>query len=71
LQDPSDKDQYPDLRSYFYLNDGYFTLTEGNKGYFVFDVNIRSFPEPKAYYRPIPIRQTVLNPNLQQPYGWD
>jgi len=71
LQDPSDKDQYPDLRSYFYLNDGYFTLTEGNKGYFVFDDNIRSFPEPKAYYRPIPIRQTVLNPNLQQPYGWD
>jgi hypothetical protein len=71
LQDPSEKDQYPDLRSYYYLSDGNFTLTEGVKGYFVSDDNLRSFPEPKAYYRPIPLRQTVLNPNLKQPYGWD
>jgi hypothetical protein len=30
----------------------------------------RRFDEPKDYYRPIPLQQTVLNPNLTQPYGW-
>ncbi|MDR0758171.1 MAG: RagB/SusD family nutrient uptake outer membrane protein, partial [Tannerella sp.] len=30
----------------------------------------RHFDEPKDYYRPIPLLQTVLNPNLTQPYGW-
>jgi hypothetical protein len=31
----------------------------------------RSFVEPKYYYTPIPKAQTVLNPNLKQPYDWD
>jgi hypothetical protein len=30
----------------------------------------RHFDEPKDYYRPIPLQQTILNPNLTQPYGW-
>ena len=31
----------------------------------------RRFQEPRDYYRPIPRQQTVLNPNLKQPYGWE
>jgi hypothetical protein len=30
----------------------------------------KEFKEPQYYYRPIPIGQTVLNPNLVQPFGW-
>jgi hypothetical protein len=30
----------------------------------------RHFDEPRDYYRPIPLQQTVLNPKLVQPYGW-
>jgi hypothetical protein len=30
----------------------------------------RQFVEPKYYYRPIPIGQVVLNPQLKQPFGW-
>lgn len=34
------------------------------------DDDARRFDEPKDYYRPIPIGQIVLNPQLKQPYGW-
>jgi hypothetical protein len=30
----------------------------------------KEFKEPQYYYRPIPIGETVLNPNLKQPFGW-
>ncbi|MDR1102762.1 MAG: RagB/SusD family nutrient uptake outer membrane protein [Tannerella sp.] len=30
----------------------------------------KEFKEPQYYYRPIPIGETVLNPNLTQPFGW-
>lgn len=33
-----------------------------NKGIFI---------EPKYYYRPIPETLVLLNPNLEQIYGWD
>jgi hypothetical protein len=32
--------------------------------------NDRKFIEPKYYYRPIPVGQVVLNPQLKQPFGW-
>jgi hypothetical protein len=31
----------------------------------------RQFVTPKYYYRPIPIGQVVLNPQLKQPFGWE
>jgi hypothetical protein len=31
----------------------------------------RSFVEPTYYYTPIPTAQIVLNPELEQPYGWE
>jgi hypothetical protein len=48
-----------------------FYLENGTSGYIrnVDDQN-RRFDEPKDYYRPIPINQIVLNPQLKQPYGW-
>ena len=31
----------------------------------------RNFVEPKYYYRPVPIQQITLNPNLEQIFGWE
>ena len=31
----------------------------------------RVFAEPRDYYRPIPFSETLLNPNLVQPFGWN
>jgi hypothetical protein len=47
------------------------TLGNGTSG-FVHnaDDQNRHFDEPKDYYRLIPLQQTVLNPKLDQPYGW-
>lgn len=40
-------------------------------GTLVTEITPRSFVEPKYYYRPVPYTQTVLNPNLQQIFGWE
>jgi hypothetical protein len=48
-----------------------FYLENGTSGYIRNkDDADRHFEEPKYYYTPIPRAQTVLNPNLKQPYGW-
>lgn len=57
-----------------YLDDNVIYLSEGTKGHIKF-VRDRNQPRkweagPKYYYRPIPIQQIVLNPNLKQPLGW-
>lgn len=31
----------------------------------------RVFTEPRDYYRPVPMRETLLNPNLTQIFGWN
>lgn len=47
-------------------------LSDGeNGGNMVTETKERSFIEPKYYYRPIPIQQTTLNPNLTQIFGWE
>jgi hypothetical protein len=48
-----------------------FYLENGTSGYIrnIGDKD-RHFDEPKDYYRPIPLGQIVLNPNLKQPPGW-
>ncbi|GGF40179.1 RagB/SusD family nutrient uptake outer membrane protein [Echinicola rosea] len=40
-------------------------------GNMITDTRVRNFEEPKYYYRPIPIQQVTLNPNLEQIFGWE
>jgi hypothetical protein len=48
-----------------------FYLEDGDHGFIrSLDDDTRNFDEPKDYYRPIPLNETVLNPNLKQPPGW-
>ena len=42
-----------------------------NGGNMVTETKARNFVEPKYYYRPVPMQQVVLNPNLVQIYGWE
>jgi hypothetical protein len=65
--------------SYYYLKtkdgaDEGFYLSEGDKGFVSFIAyrkNPRTFIAPKYYYLPIPKQQLLLNPQLQQPFGWE
>lgn len=50
-----------------------FYLTNGTSGFVAFTRDRdqpRTFIEPKYYYRPIPISETVVNPALKQVFGW-
>jgi hypothetical protein len=40
-------------------------------GTMVTEVTPREFIEPKYYYRPVPVQQVALNPNLEQIFGWE
>lgn len=40
-------------------------------GTMVTEITPRNFIEPKYYYRPVPIQQVTLNPNLEQIFGWE
>jgi hypothetical protein len=54
-------------------NDNEIYLENGTSGHIMMTADRllgRVFEEPKFYYRPIPQRQIVLNPNLKQPFGW-
>lgn len=71
-------DQKKSLSIYYLKNSGGtdegFYLTEGTKGHVGFTAyqkNPRKFESPRHYYIPIPKEQTILNPQLKQPYGWD
>ncbi|MCF3108835.1 RagB/SusD family nutrient uptake outer membrane protein [Niabella sp. CC-SYL272] len=57
----------------YYIADGEFYLSNTTSGRIVFakdKVQPRNFVDPKYYYFPIPVEQTVLNKNLTQPSGW-
>lgn len=57
----------------YYVSDGAFYLTEGDKGFIAMSGDIaqpKTFPEPKYYYSPVPQSATVVNPSLTQPPGW-
>jgi hypothetical protein len=46
-------------------------LKNGNNGGNIVTENtVRTFQEPKYYYRPIPQQQIILNPNLKQNFDW-
>ncbi len=57
----------------YYLSDGNFILSGGTSGRVMFTKDVvqpRNFIDPKYYYFPIPLEQTVLNDKLTQPEGW-
>lgn len=39
-------------------------------GPIITEATIRTFTDPKYYYRPVPATQVLLNPNLKQIFGW-
>lgn len=58
----------------YYLSDGSFYLSNTSSGSIMFGRDKqqpRSFIEPKYYYFPIPLEQTILNDKLTQPAGWE
>ena len=59
--------------SFYYLNSGVFSLTNGTSGHIVInaDAAARRFNDPQFYYFPIPRQQIILNSNLQQTLFWD
>ena len=49
-------------------------LEYGKAGHIMFKLeqgDMGTFMEPKHYYRPIPTGEILLNPNLEQLFGWD
>ncbi|MCD7935559.1 MAG: RagB/SusD family nutrient uptake outer membrane protein [Tannerellaceae bacterium] len=58
--------------SKYYLEDGFY-LTNGTSGHIAFTSqrdNNRQWVNPTYYYLPVDRKQTVLNPQLKQPFGW-
>lgn len=51
-------------------SDASFYLSNGTSGTSVTDPERGTFMEPKYYYRPVPAPQVLLNPNLEQVFGW-
>jgi starch-binding outer membrane protein, SusD/RagB family len=51
-------------------SDASFYLSNGTSGTSVTDPERGIFTEPKYYYRPVPRPQILLNPNLEQIFGW-
>lgn len=45
-------------------------LSEGTAGHVVTVPERGTFMDPKYYYRPVPETHVVVNPNLQQIFGW-
>jgi hypothetical protein len=45
-------------------------LNNGTSGTSVTDPERGTFAEPKFYYRPVPQTQVLLNPGLDQIFGW-
>jgi hypothetical protein len=51
-----------------------FFLENGKSGHIMLKLeqgDMGTFLEPKHYYRPIPTSEILLNPNLEQLFGWD
>lgn len=51
-------------------SDASIYLTSGSSGTLVTDEDRGIFMNPKYYYRPVPQSQVILNPNLDQIFGW-
>lgn len=66
---PPAVDQEPGM---VYLSLENIALTDGFKGNIISkEADNKSFVEPKYYYRPVPRQQVILNPELEQVFGWE
>ncbi|MDR2042619.1 MAG: RagB/SusD family nutrient uptake outer membrane protein [Tannerella sp.] len=66
-------EQQATLLKYYLSEEGEFFLSEGTRGFIMFTTDRdmpRRWENPKFYYRPIPITQQVMNPALEQVFGW-
>jgi hypothetical protein len=78
LERVGDEVSYPEDLQFYYLYDengaqNLIYLENGTSGHIMMTQDVtwgKEFKEPQYYYRPIPIGETVLNPNLTQPFGW-
>ncbi|MDR0699689.1 MAG: RagB/SusD family nutrient uptake outer membrane protein [Tannerella sp.] len=78
LNNVGDEANYsPDLIFYYLHNEdgnpNQVYLENGTSGHLMMNTDKtlgKTFEEPKYYYRPLPTSQIVLNPKLEQPYGW-
>ncbi|MFP4365950.1 MAG: RagB/SusD family nutrient uptake outer membrane protein [Bacteroidales bacterium] len=46
-------------------------LENGDQGNIQVTESMGTFEDPKHYYRPVPQRDTQINPNLEQIFGWE
>ncbi len=51
--------------------DATIALENGDHGAILARDDMGIFEDPKYYYRPIPFRDTQINPNLEQIFGWE
>lgn len=68
---PDDKQR--SIIKYYLSEEGEFFLSEGTSGFMMFTTDRdmpRRWEAPKFYYRPIPVAQQVMNPALEQVFGW-
>ncbi|MDR3194108.1 MAG: RagB/SusD family nutrient uptake outer membrane protein [Tannerella sp.] len=66
-------DQQAAITKYYLSEEGEFYLSEGTSGFMMFTTDRempRRWENPKFYYRPIPVTQQVMNPALEQVFGW-
>ena len=54
-----------------YGSDATVFLEDGDSGSILARDNMGTFEDPKFYYRPIPHRDTQINPELEQIFGWE
>ncbi|MDR2138700.1 MAG: RagB/SusD family nutrient uptake outer membrane protein [Tannerella sp.] len=66
-------EQQAAITKYYLSEEGEFFLSEGTNGFMMFTTDRdmpRRWENPKFYYRPIPVTQQVMNPALEQVFGW-
>ncbi|MDR1525082.1 MAG: RagB/SusD family nutrient uptake outer membrane protein [Tannerella sp.] len=66
-------EQQAAITKYYLSEEGEFYLSEGTQGFIMFATDRdmpRRWESPKFYYRPIPVAQQVMNPALEQVFGW-
>ena len=67
-------DQRENLTIYYLdENANAFYLSEGTQGFIMFATdrdNPRKWIDPQYYYRPISVQDQLLNPSLEQVFGW-
>ncbi|MDR1337389.1 MAG: RagB/SusD family nutrient uptake outer membrane protein [Tannerella sp.] len=66
-------DQQATIVKYYLSEEGELFLSGGTSGFIQFTTDRevpRRWENPKFYYRPVPLTQQVMNPALEQVFGW-